>query len=169
MGKESIVKINGHQYRYEYQGGKTVYLGPVGDAPTLSESEFMSHTEGRWHIWPTDVEESKFVWYDVTDIEETVWDEDKNEFDDEVIEKNILFGLKENLTGANVKVEVPDWAIDSEFWEEEMDDRMVPKLRIWGPFEVKYKDDTVAEGDFRGWGYGDQLNDLEFRINKFVE
>jgi len=47
MGKESIVEIppgSGNQYRYEYDEGtgKTMYRGPVGDAPTISEADFMA-------------------------------------------------------------------------------------------------------------------------------
>lgn len=43
--KESIVEIpegSGNQYRYEYDpsSGKTLYRGPVGTAPALSEEEF---------------------------------------------------------------------------------------------------------------------------------
>ncbi len=40
---ESIVEINGHLYRYHYDesSGKTLYDGPVGEAPTLSEEEFL--------------------------------------------------------------------------------------------------------------------------------
>jgi len=38
---ESIVEINGHLYRYDYVGGKTVYKGPVGNGPELSEQEFL--------------------------------------------------------------------------------------------------------------------------------
>jgi hypothetical protein len=36
------VEINGHRYRYEYDSETqaTVYKGPVGDAPALSEEEF---------------------------------------------------------------------------------------------------------------------------------
>jgi hypothetical protein len=43
MGKESVVDIAGHQYRYVYNeaNGKTEYMGPVGDVPTLSEEEFL--------------------------------------------------------------------------------------------------------------------------------
>jgi hypothetical protein len=46
MGKESQVEIpegSGNLYRYEYEesSGKTVYLGPVGKAPTLDEEHFM--------------------------------------------------------------------------------------------------------------------------------
>lgn len=43
MGKESVVEIpenSGNQYRYVYSEGKTAYLGPVGQAPPLSEHEF---------------------------------------------------------------------------------------------------------------------------------
>jgi len=40
--KESIVVISGHRYRYEYVDGATVYRGPVGDAPELSEQEFLA-------------------------------------------------------------------------------------------------------------------------------
>ena len=41
MGKVTEVEINGHLYRYEYVDGQTLYKGPVGDAPTLSEEEFL--------------------------------------------------------------------------------------------------------------------------------
>jgi hypothetical protein len=44
-GKESVVEINGHLYRYEYRDGKTHYLGPVGSAPSISEEEFMASFE----------------------------------------------------------------------------------------------------------------------------
>jgi hypothetical protein len=39
---EHIVNIKGHRYRYAYDRAtrKTQYLGPVGDAPPLSESDF---------------------------------------------------------------------------------------------------------------------------------
>lgn len=43
MGKESRVEIpdgSGNYYRYEYIEGDTLYRGPVGDAPALSEGEF---------------------------------------------------------------------------------------------------------------------------------
>jgi hypothetical protein len=42
--KESIASIGGHQYRYAYDPStkKTVYLGPVGDAPALSENELVN-------------------------------------------------------------------------------------------------------------------------------
>jgi len=43
MGKESQVEIpegSGNFYRYEYDDGKTVYKGPVGDAPGINEQEF---------------------------------------------------------------------------------------------------------------------------------
>ena len=42
--KESIVEIppgSGNHYRYEYVDGKTVYRGPVGNAPSLHEEEFL--------------------------------------------------------------------------------------------------------------------------------
>jgi len=32
---------SGNRYRYEYENGKTVYKGPVGEAPALKEAEFM--------------------------------------------------------------------------------------------------------------------------------
>jgi GNAT superfamily N-acetyltransferase len=40
--KESVVDINGHQYRYRYDpaSGKTIYVGPVGSAPAISEEDF---------------------------------------------------------------------------------------------------------------------------------
>lgn len=47
MGKESVVDISGHRYRYEYDEAsqKTHYLGPVGDAPAMSEEEFLAMTK----------------------------------------------------------------------------------------------------------------------------
>ena len=43
MGKESIVQIGNHQYRYEYDPAtqSMKYRGPVGSAPKISESEFL--------------------------------------------------------------------------------------------------------------------------------
>lgn len=40
---ESVVEIKGSQYRYAYdpETQTTRYLGPVGDAPTISEEEFL--------------------------------------------------------------------------------------------------------------------------------
>jgi hypothetical protein len=42
MTKDSIALINGHEYKYKYNPDtKTMdYLGPVGDAPPLTEREF---------------------------------------------------------------------------------------------------------------------------------
>jgi len=45
MPSQSIVEIppgSGNRYRYEYEGGSTVYKGPVGDVPVLTEPEFMA-------------------------------------------------------------------------------------------------------------------------------
>ena len=44
MGQESIVIISGHQYRYEYdeETQTTKYLGPVGDAPEMTEEIFLA-------------------------------------------------------------------------------------------------------------------------------
>jgi len=43
--KESIAQIKGSQYRYHYdpETKATKYLGPVGDAPELGETEFIRH------------------------------------------------------------------------------------------------------------------------------
>jgi len=42
MGKENIVKIKDGRYRYEYDdaSGKTIYKGPVGTSPPLTEQQF---------------------------------------------------------------------------------------------------------------------------------
>ena len=47
MGKISEVDIKGHRYRYQYneETGATEYLGPVGDAPAISEEEFLRRVE----------------------------------------------------------------------------------------------------------------------------
>ena len=78
MGKESIVEINGHQYRYEYVDGKTVYRGPVGDGPALSEEEFLAAVEER-KPWETlDVQEEIFdpawgkVWDEIDPLERDI-------------------------------------------------------------------------------------------------
>ena len=41
---ETVVEIGGHHYRYEYdpESKNTLYRGPVGDAPALSEEEFLA-------------------------------------------------------------------------------------------------------------------------------
>lgn len=46
--RESIVEINRHQYRYEYEPDTkaTRYIGPVGSAPELSEEEFYRQMMG---------------------------------------------------------------------------------------------------------------------------
>lgn len=45
MGKVSKVEIpggSGNFYRYTYEDGQTRYLGPVGDAPEMSEESFLT-------------------------------------------------------------------------------------------------------------------------------
>jgi hypothetical protein len=78
MGKVSTVEINGHLYRYEYQDGNTVYLGPVGDAPTLSETEFMAAV-GEVKPWQTlQIQEEIFdpawgkVWDEIDSLERDI-------------------------------------------------------------------------------------------------
>jgi hypothetical protein len=46
MGKICEVEIGGHLYRYEYKDGKTIYLGPVGQSPALSEADFLKVFDG---------------------------------------------------------------------------------------------------------------------------
>jgi hypothetical protein len=55
--RESIVEINRHQYRYEYEPDTkaTRYLGPVGSAPPLSEGEFYQQMMG-------DIPKHTFIW-----------------------------------------------------------------------------------------------------------
>ena len=38
---ENTVTIKGNKYKYTYVDGETKYLGPVGDAPPISEEEFL--------------------------------------------------------------------------------------------------------------------------------
>jgi hypothetical protein len=48
MSKESIVEIpvgSGNRYKYEYRDGRTWYVGPVGEAPPISEAQFLRLTE----------------------------------------------------------------------------------------------------------------------------
>jgi hypothetical protein len=47
--KDSIARISGHEYRYRWNpDSKTMdYLGPVGDAPSLSEDQFREAMEGQ--------------------------------------------------------------------------------------------------------------------------
>jgi len=42
MTTVEIPEGSGNKYRYEYEGGSTVYKGPVGDSPQLTEEEFMA-------------------------------------------------------------------------------------------------------------------------------
>jgi hypothetical protein len=52
---ESVVVINDNYYRYGYDPDtqKTHYLGPVGEAPQLSEEQFMAAVEftDTHHMW----------------------------------------------------------------------------------------------------------------------
>jgi hypothetical protein len=42
MTDVEIPKGSGHKYRYDYDDGKMVYRGPVGEAPQISEAEFLA-------------------------------------------------------------------------------------------------------------------------------
>jgi hypothetical protein len=48
--KENVVQIKGGKYRYQYdpETGKTLYRGPVGDAPSISEQDFFNHLDNGW-------------------------------------------------------------------------------------------------------------------------
>jgi len=48
--KENVVEISGHRYRYAYDPdtGKTLYKGPVGSAPPISQDDFLSHLDNGW-------------------------------------------------------------------------------------------------------------------------
>lgn len=72
MSKEHIVEIpkgSDNRYKYEYKDGATVYRGPVGSAPTLSEEEFLTATHANkpmridkaWNLLSE--EERKRMWY----------------------------------------------------------------------------------------------------------
>jgi hypothetical protein len=59
MSKESIVLINGHEYRYQWnpQSKAMEYLGPVGNAPSISQEQFQSAmTEHFDHYTPEERE-----------------------------------------------------------------------------------------------------------------
>lgn len=61
--KESVVEIpegSGHLYRYGYEAGsqKTVYKGPVGDAPTISEGQFEDFFASR-RVYPAVLDAAK--------------------------------------------------------------------------------------------------------------
>jgi hypothetical protein len=45
MSKDSIAVINGHEYKYRWnsESKEMDYLGPVGDAPPLTQEEFKEH------------------------------------------------------------------------------------------------------------------------------
>jgi hypothetical protein len=49
MSKESIALINGHEYKYRYNPETKLmdYLGPVGEAPSLTQEQFRSAMEER--------------------------------------------------------------------------------------------------------------------------
>jgi len=46
MTTVEIPEGSGNRYRYEYEEGSTVYKGPVGDSPQLTEGEFMAAMVG---------------------------------------------------------------------------------------------------------------------------
>jgi hypothetical protein len=47
MSKDTIALINGHEYKYRWNGSEMDYLGPVGDAPSLTESQFREAMENK--------------------------------------------------------------------------------------------------------------------------
>jgi hypothetical protein len=53
MSKDSIAVINGHEYKYRYnpETKSMDYLGPVGDAPPLTQEEFRMVIEKRTIEW----------------------------------------------------------------------------------------------------------------------
>jgi hypothetical protein len=49
MTKDSIAVINGHEYKYRYnpESKQMDYLGPVGDAPTITQEQFRKTVKGQ--------------------------------------------------------------------------------------------------------------------------
>lgn len=75
MGKVSTVEIpegSGNLYRYEYQDGKTEYLGPIGSAPELNEQEFMAELLLGQPVKTTDIEHSLRA--KIGDYTEKMWE-----------------------------------------------------------------------------------------------
>jgi hypothetical protein len=54
MSKDSIAVINGHEYKYRYNSDTKLmdYLGPVGDAPALTQEQFREAIK-REQLWDT--------------------------------------------------------------------------------------------------------------------
>jgi hypothetical protein len=54
MPDYTIAIIDGHEYKYRYNPETKLmdYLGPVGDAPLLTQEEFQERVNGsRWAVW----------------------------------------------------------------------------------------------------------------------
>jgi len=72
--KETTVEIGGHRYRYHYDPDtqKTVYDGPVGSAPELSEAEFLKAITDTYEF--TEIKTAHkgvrdIYWEDLSDVE----------------------------------------------------------------------------------------------------
>jgi len=119
MGKESIVEIppgSGNHYRYEYVDGKTLYKGPIGDAPTLTEKEFFDMSSN-----PIQVDEYTrkmsltFLYGKSHD-----WSEIENVYEpyitDEIVERHIWWDLtSSNVVPGDWMVKIRDWSYSTGF------------------------------------------------------
>ena len=135
MGKESVVEIppgSGNHYRYEYVDGATVYKGPVGDGPALSEEEFLAAMVGDYDIDDVSRHFVVSLLWASTDDEDVPLDQDYDveDMDEEsmkVIKRNVGRFLEENrhiLTKHKISEEIvgTDLFLDSQghgagFWD----------------------------------------------------
>lgn len=131
MGKVSEVEIpdgSGRFYRYEYVDGATLYRGPVGDAPALTEAEFLRLTTEEANAlipsWPkqediaaqwNDIKFTK-VLYDHGHVQRDYWlpgeAEGARDSEDEKIERDIRRGY---LILSNFPLHLEDKYIEMEY------------------------------------------------------
>jgi hypothetical protein len=102
--KESVVDIKGHRYRYRYdpETKDTLYVGPVGDAPAISEGEF-AESFNRMIEWQQGrIVIPKDDWVDFKKRIRNGWNKIQNRKRDttnKLVEKGIEGGPPYRLTG----------------------------------------------------------------------
>ena len=142
MGSDSIVEIGGHRYRYAYDPGsqQTLYRGPVGSAPALTEQEFLRLFDGfreqeKYYHDFAEALGGKLTFYG--DNRSVVHEEDRETGGE--VEVNLSFFLT-NKTIIEQDIRLMELVITQRFNDE---DEEVPRRT-----DIKYetdKDDYVQE------------------------
>jgi len=132
MGKFSEVEIpegSGRFYRYEYVDGQTIYKGPVGDAPAISEEEF--------NLW---VKVIKPTYHPVLHV---IVDNFDKEFTEKSYQTEVINQVVERWED-QIFIHFRPTEYDSESWivtvQEEDDDFI---FEVTGRFHPKEKKETV--------------------------